>query len=86
MYLRFVAASLRFANDADLKGGQEKENLSVHKRGGPADAPRIPQGEFLALEPPLDLSQSPLFQAHFRDSPTPPISPRSLTRNYRTMS
>ena len=116
MYLRFVAASLRFANEADVKGGQEKENLSVHKRGGPVDevtksrlrslrpaasastsafsdrkndnefgidqhlyvpsAPRVPQGEFPALEPPLDL---PLFQSHLRDSPTSPISPRSLS-------
>ncbi|KAI0286981.1 hypothetical protein BGY98DRAFT_24748 [Russula aff. rugulosa BPL654] len=105
---------------ADVKGGQEKENLSVHKRGGPVDevtksrlrslrpaasastsalsdrkndnefdidvdlyvpyAPRVPQGEFPALEPPLDLSRSPLFQAHFPDSPTPLLnSPRSLS-------
>lgn len=103
-----------------VKGGQEKENLSVHKRGGPVNevtksrlrslrpaasastsalsdrkndnefdidldlhapsAPRVPQGEFPSLEPPVDLSRSPLFQAHFRDSPTPPPnSPRSLS-------
>jgi hypothetical protein len=120
MYLRFVAALLRFANEADVKGGQEKENLSVHKRGGPVDevtksrlrslrpaasastsalsdrkndnefdidvdlyvpyAPHVPQGEFPALEPPVDLSRSPLFQAHFPDSPTPLLnSPRSLS-------
>lgn len=120
MYFRFVAASLMFVNETDVKGGQEKENLSVHKRGGPVDevtksrlrslrpagsastsalsdrkndnefdlhvdlhvpsAPRVPQGEFPALEPPVDLSRSPLFQAHFRDSPTPPPnSPRSLS-------
>src|SRR6266478_702194 len=114
MYLGFVTASLEFANEADVKGGQEKENLSVHKRGGPVDeftksrlrslrpaasastsalsdrmndngdidvdlyapsAPRVPQGEFPVLEPPLDLSRPPLFQADLRDSPTPPPHP-----------
>ncbi len=119
MYLGFVTASLEFANEADVKGGQEKENLSVHKRGGPVDeftksrlrslrpaasastsalsdrmndngdidvdlyapsAPRVPQGEFPVLEPPLDLSRPPLFQADLRDSPTPPPnSPRALS-------
>jgi hypothetical protein len=120
MYLGFVAAFLRFADEADVKGGQEKENLSVHNRGGPVDeaaksrlrslrpaasastfalsdrkndnesdidvdlhvpsAPRVPQGEFPALDPPLDLSQPLLFQADLRDSPTPPPnSPRALS-------
>ena len=120
MYLEFVVALLRFTDETDMKGGQEKENLSVHKRGGPVDevtksrlrslrpaasmstsalsdrkndnefdidvdlyvpsAPRIPQGEFPPLEPPLDMSRSPLFHAHLRDSPTPPPnSPRSLS-------
>lgn len=104
----------------DAKGGQEKENLSIPKRGGPVDettklrlrslrpaasasnsalsdrkngnefdidvdlyvpsAPRVPQGEFPALEPPLDLSRPPLFKADPRDSPTPPPnSPRSIS-------
>ncbi|KAN0125204.1 hypothetical protein V8E52_001756 [Russula decolorans] len=119
---KIAMSNRRESADRSRKGnrGQEKENLLVHKRGGPVDevtksrlrslrpaasastsalsdrkndnefdidvdlyvpsAPRVPQGEFLALEPPVDLSRSPLFQAHFRDSPTPPPnSPRSLS-------
>lgn len=103
-----------------MKGGQEKENLSISKRCGPVDedtkarlrslrpaasastsalsdrkngnesdidadlhvpyAPRVPQGEFPVLEPPLDLSRLPLLQVDSRDSPTPPPnSPRSVS-------
>lgn len=43
-------------------------------------APRVPQGEFPALEPALDLSQPTLSNADSRGSPTPPPnSPRSIT-------
>lgn len=43
-------------------------------------APRVPQGEFLSLEPALDLSQSTRSKSDSRGSPTPPpISPRSIT-------
>jgi hypothetical protein len=116
----FGEIMFQYANDADLKGGQEKENLSVSKRSGPIEeatksrlrslrpdtlastlalsdrkngnesdtdldlhipsAPRVPQGEFPILEPPLDLSQPPLSKADSRGSPTPPPnSPRSVS-------
>ena len=116
----FTKSSLKYSNEADSKGGQEKENLSISKRSGPIDeatksrlrslrpaasantsalsvrkngnecdtdpdlhvpfAPRVPQGEFPTLEPPLDLSRPPLSHADSRDSPTPPPnSPRSVS-------
>ncbi|KAI9457721.1 hypothetical protein F5148DRAFT_340783 [Russula earlei] len=46
----------------------------------PPSAPRVPQGEFPVLVPPVDPSRPPFSQADSRDSPTPPPnSPRSLS-------
>jgi len=59
----------RNGNDADT-------DLDLHV----PFAPRVPQGEFPTLEPPLDLSRPPLSKANPRDSPTPPPnSPRSVS-------
>ena len=75
--------SLRPATSANMFA------LSDRKNGNECDtdpdlhvpsAPRIPQGESLTLEPPLDLSRPPLSYADSRDSPTPPPnSPRSVS-------
>ena len=120
--LCFVVTQSKVADETGVKGGQEKENLSVSKRNGPIDdpqvtksrlrslrpaasastsalserkndseydtdadfpvpsAPRVPQTEFPALEPALDLSLPPSFKSDSRDSPTPPPnSPRSVS-------
>ena len=62
---------------SDWKNGNEFDvDVDLHV----PSAPRVPQGEFLALEPPLDLSRPPLSKSNSRDSPTPPPnSPRSVS-------
>jgi hypothetical protein len=62
---------------SDRKNGNESDtDLDLHV----PSAPRVPQGEFPALEPPLDPSQPSLSKVDSRDSPTPPPnSPRSVS-------
>jgi hypothetical protein len=75
--------SLRPAASASTSALSERRNDSEYDTDADfpvPSAPRVPQTEFPALEPALDLSLPPSFKSDSRDSPTPPPnSPRSAS-------